>query len=172
MVDLLPSGGTVALVGGTADSVNSKHRLSGFERGIRATRVRVVARVDADYDRAKAAVDAERSLHLHPRLSGFFAVNDEMALGVADSVRSAGKIGSVKIIGVDGPGGFAEYAAVPANRAVRVPPARCASCRRGVNRGRRGSRAARPLNAPGGTAVEVGSDRRAVGERLRQARSA
>jgi ribose transport system substrate-binding protein len=102
MVALLPSGGTVALVGGTAGSVNSKHRLSGFERGIRATRIRVVARVGADYDRAKAAVAAERSLQQHPRLSGFFAVNDEMALGVSDTVRSAGKTGSVKIIGVDG----------------------------------------------------------------------
>jgi ribose transport system substrate-binding protein len=102
MVALLPSGGTVALVGGTADSVNSKHRLSGFERRVRATRVHVVARVDADYDRAKAALAAERILHVHPRLSGFFAVNDEMALGIADAVRSAGKTGSVAIIGVDG----------------------------------------------------------------------
>jgi ribose transport system substrate-binding protein len=102
MVALLPSGGTVALVGGTAGSVNSKHRLNGFELGVRPTRVRVVAQVDASYDRAKAAVAAERTLHLHPQLSGFFAANDEMALGVADAVRSAGKTGSIAIIGVDG----------------------------------------------------------------------
>jgi ribose transport system substrate-binding protein len=102
MVALLPSGGTVALVGGTAGSVNSNDRLNGFEHGVRATRVRVVARMDADYDRAKAAVAAERILHLHPHLSGFFAANDEMALGVADAVRSAGKTSSVAIIGVDG----------------------------------------------------------------------
>jgi ABC-type sugar transport system substrate-binding protein len=102
MVALLPRGGTVALVAGTADSVNSKHRLSGFERGVRSTRVRVVGRVDADYDRAKADLAAGRMLHLHPHLSGFFAVNDEMALGVADAIRAAGKTGSVMIIGVDG----------------------------------------------------------------------
>jgi ABC-type sugar transport system substrate-binding protein len=102
MVALLPSGGTVALIGGTTGSVNSNHRLSGFERGVRATRVRVVARVAADYDRAKAALAAERIIHLHPRLSGVFAVNDEMALGVADVIRAAGKTGSVAIIGVDG----------------------------------------------------------------------
>jgi ABC-type sugar transport system substrate-binding protein len=102
MVALLPSGGTVALIGGTADNVNSRHRMSGFERGVRGTRVHVVARVGADYDRAKAALAAERILQLHPRLSGFFAVNDEMALGIADTVRSAGKTGSVAIIGVDG----------------------------------------------------------------------
>jgi ribose transport system substrate-binding protein len=102
MVALLPKGGTVGVVGGTADSVNSNHRMSGFERGVRATRVRVVARVDADYDRAKADLAAERIIHLHPHLAGFFAVNDEMALGVADAVRAAGMTGSVMIIGVDG----------------------------------------------------------------------
>jgi ribose transport system substrate-binding protein len=102
MVSLLGGGGTVALVGGVADSVNSRLRLGGFERGIRGTRVRVVARVTADYVRSTAEVAAGRILHTHPRLSGFFAVNDLMALGVADAVRSAGKTGDVKIIGLDG----------------------------------------------------------------------
>jgi ABC-type sugar transport system substrate-binding protein len=102
MMSLLPSGGTVALIGGTVDSVNSNRRLRGFEQGIRGTRVRVAARVNADYARATAEADAERILHLHPRLSGFFAANDEMALGIVDAVRSAGKTGHVKIIGVDG----------------------------------------------------------------------
>ncbi|MDX6716398.1 MAG: ribose transport system substrate-binding protein [Baekduia sp.] len=102
MASLLRGGGTVALVGGVADSVNSRLRLSGFERGIRGTRVRVVARVDADYVRTTAEAAAGRLLHTHPRLSGFFAVNDLMALGVADALRSAGKTGDVTIIGLDG----------------------------------------------------------------------
>jgi ribose transport system substrate-binding protein len=102
MASLLPGGGTVALVAGPAGNVNSERRLSGFERGIRGTRVKAVARADADYVRTTAEVAAERILHTHPRLSGFFAVNDEMALGVADAVRSAGKTGAVKIIGLDG----------------------------------------------------------------------
>jgi ribose transport system substrate-binding protein len=101
MVSLLHGSGTVALLGGFADSVNSKRRLSGFERGIRGTRVRAVARVDADYARAKAKVAAERILRQYPNLSGFFAVNDEMALGVAEAVRATSKTG-VTIIGVDG----------------------------------------------------------------------
>ncbi|MCW2977176.1 MAG: sugar transporter substrate-binding protein [Actinomycetia bacterium] len=102
MVSLIHGGGTVALVGGLAGSVNSRLRLSGFKRGIRGTRVRVVAQVDADYVRAPAEVAAERILRTHPRLSGFFAVNDEMALGVADAVRTLSKTDDVKIIGVDG----------------------------------------------------------------------
>jgi len=102
MASLLPGGGDVALVGGLADNVNSGVRLSGFERGIRGSRVRVVARVNADYDRTKAEIAAERILRTHPRLSGFFAASDNMALGIADALGAAGKVGKVRIIGLDG----------------------------------------------------------------------
>jgi ABC-type sugar transport system substrate-binding protein len=144
MASLLPHGGTVALIGGAADSVNSQHRLSGFESGIGGTGLRVVARVDADYARDKAEVAADGILRGHPGLSGFFAVNDEMALGVATAVRLAGKTGAVAIIGVDGisealdavrdgsisatvsqypyvMGQMAIEACVAANRGVRLP---------------------------------------------------
>jgi ribose transport system substrate-binding protein len=76
--------------------------LGGFERGIRGTRLRVVARVNANYDRTTAELAAERILRAHPRLSGFFAANDLMALGIADSVGAAGETGKVRIIGLDG----------------------------------------------------------------------
>jgi ribose transport system substrate-binding protein len=102
MASLLDRGGEVALLRGTPGSVNSDRRASGFERRIRGTRLRLVVRVDADYDRAQAQIATERILRDHPRLSGFFAVNDLMALGVADAVRAAGKAGRVKIIGLDG----------------------------------------------------------------------
>jgi ribose transport system substrate-binding protein len=102
MAPLLRGRGDVALINGTADSVNSELRLNGFERGIRGSRVSVIARVNADYDRTKAEVAAEGMLRAHPRLSGFFAANDEMALGVADAVSAAGRAGTVRIIGVDG----------------------------------------------------------------------
>jgi ABC-type sugar transport system substrate-binding protein len=102
MASLLRGGGEVALVGGWAHNVNSDLRLGGFERGIRGARVRVVARVNADYDRVKAQIAAERILRTHQRLSGFFAANDLMALGIADALRAAGKIGRVRVIGLDG----------------------------------------------------------------------
>jgi ribose transport system substrate-binding protein len=102
MASLLRGGGEVALLGGWARNVNSGLRLSGFERGIRGTRVSVVARGNADYDRTKAEIAAERILRAHPHVSGFFAANDLMALGIADAVRAAGKAGKVRIIGLDG----------------------------------------------------------------------
>jgi ABC-type sugar transport system substrate-binding protein len=102
MASILPSGGDIALVGGIADNVNSGVRLRGFERGIRGSRLRVVARVNADYDRTKAQIAAERILRTHPRLSGLFAVSDSMALGIVDTLRGAGKTGRVRVIGHDG----------------------------------------------------------------------
>jgi ABC-type sugar transport system substrate-binding protein len=102
MASLLPRGGDVALVGGLADNVNSGVRLNGFERGIRGSRVSVVARVNADYNRTKAEIAAEQILRKHPRLSGFFAASDNMALGIADAVGAARKTGKVRVIGLDG----------------------------------------------------------------------
>ena len=102
MASLLRRGGELALIGGLANNVNSGVRLSGFERGIRGTRLRVVARVNADYNRTKAEIAAERILRTHPRLSGFFAASDNMALGIADAVDAAGRTGTVRIIGLDG----------------------------------------------------------------------
>jgi ribose transport system substrate-binding protein len=102
MTSLLKRGGRVALIGGLADNVNSALRLRGFERGIQGAQLKVVARINADYRRTKAQIVAQDILRNNPRLSGFFAASDLMALGAADAVRAAGKTGRVKIIGMDG----------------------------------------------------------------------
>src|SRR5919206_9375 len=87
-----------ALVGGIADNINSGVRLRGFERGIQGSRVKVVARVNADYNRTKAQIAAEQILRAHPHLSGFFAVSDSMVLGIADTLRGAGRAGDVRVV--------------------------------------------------------------------------
>jgi ABC-type sugar transport system substrate-binding protein len=102
MASLLKTGARVALIGGLADNVNSALRLKGFERGIRGAGLKVVGRINADYRRTKAQIVAEQILRDNPRLSGFFAASDLMALGAADAVRAAGRTGQVKIIGLDG----------------------------------------------------------------------
>jgi ABC-type sugar transport system substrate-binding protein len=102
MASLLNAGGRVALIGGLADNVNSALRLKGFELGIQGAGLKVVARINADYRRTKAQIVAEQILRGNPRLSGFFAASDLMALGAADAVRAAGRTGQVKIIGLDG----------------------------------------------------------------------
>jgi ABC-type sugar transport system substrate-binding protein len=99
---LVSSGGEVAMVGGRAGDVTSGNRLSGFAAGIAGTNLHVVQRVAANWDRTTAVLAATAILRKHPALKGFFAANDIMALGVAQAVRTAGRPGSVAIIGVDG----------------------------------------------------------------------
>jgi ribose transport system substrate-binding protein len=93
--------GEVALVGGHAGNVGSIRRLGGFAKGLQGTRLRIVARVNAGYDRERAQLAARRILNQHPTVSGFFAANDVMALGIADAVQAAGKRGRLEIIGMD-----------------------------------------------------------------------
>jgi ABC-type sugar transport system substrate-binding protein len=102
MAALLADGGDVALLGGIAGNANSGIRLSGFERGLRGSRVRVVARVNADYNRTKAQIATARILREHPRLDGIFAVSDSMVLGVSDALRGLGMTGRIKVVGHDG----------------------------------------------------------------------
>jgi ABC-type sugar transport system substrate-binding protein len=102
MASLLRRHGQVALIGGLAANVNSGLRLGGFERGLQGTAVEVVARINADYRRADAEVAAEQILRRYPRLAGFFAASDLMALGAADAVRTVGRTGRVVILGLDG----------------------------------------------------------------------
>jgi ribose transport system substrate-binding protein len=102
MAALLHGRGEVALVGGLATNVNSGVRLRGFADGVRGTAIRVVARVDADYDRTKAEIATRRIMHDHPEVDGFFAASDLMALGIADAVRATDNPNKVEIVGLDG----------------------------------------------------------------------
>jgi ABC-type sugar transport system substrate-binding protein len=91
----------VALVGGYPGNVGSIRRLGGFANGLDRTRIRIVARANAGYDRERAHLAARRILHDHRKVAGFFAANDVMALGIADAVQAGGKRGRVKVIGMD-----------------------------------------------------------------------
>ena len=99
MASALGGRGEVALVGGYA--LGSTLRLRGFTRGVAGTQVTIVARANARHDRARAQLAARRILREHPRVAGFFAANDVMALGIADAVRAEGKRGAVEVIGMD-----------------------------------------------------------------------
>jgi ribose transport system substrate-binding protein len=93
--------GEVALVGGYAGNVGSIRRLGGFAKALEGTHIRIVARTNAGYDRERAQLAARRILRDHPKVAGFFAANDVMALGIADSVQAAGRRGKVEVIGMD-----------------------------------------------------------------------
>jgi ribose transport system substrate-binding protein len=101
MARLVDRGARVAVITGLPGDVGSGLRAEGFKQGNRG-RFKVVATVAADFDRKKAKRAAADLLRVHPRIDGFFAVNDLMALGVTDAVRAAARRRNVEVVGFDG----------------------------------------------------------------------
>lgn len=92
---------TVAVVGGIPGDAGSGARIEGFRQGARG-RFDVAETIGADFVRERARLAAEELLRDGADVQGFFAVNDEMALGIAGAVRAAGRRGEVAVIGMDG----------------------------------------------------------------------
>jgi ABC-type sugar transport system substrate-binding protein len=101
MAALVDRGARIAVITGIPGDVGSRLRADGFKEGNHG-RFDVVATIAADFEPAKARLAAADVLRSGPHIDGFFAVNDLMALGVADAVRAAGREGDVKVVGFDG----------------------------------------------------------------------
>jgi ribose transport system substrate-binding protein len=101
MLTFLPGGGKVAIIGGTAGDVTSGARVDGFTKATTG-KLTVVQTVAANWDRQEALTQATNILRAQPDLVGFFVANDDMGLGVARAVATAGKTGKVRVISVDG----------------------------------------------------------------------
>lgn len=101
MLTLLPDGGKVAAIGGTAGDVTSGARVDGFTKAT-SGKLTLVQTVAANWDRQEALTQATNILRAQPDLAGFFVANDDMGLGVARAIQTAGQAGKVKVISVDG----------------------------------------------------------------------
>jgi ABC-type sugar transport system substrate-binding protein len=84
MTALVDRGARVAVITGIPGDVGCGLRADGFKHGNRG-RFDVVATIAADFERAKAKRAAADLMRTDPRINGFFAVNDLMALGVVDA---------------------------------------------------------------------------------------
>ncbi|HTE60172.1 MAG TPA: substrate-binding domain-containing protein [Solirubrobacteraceae bacterium] len=101
MAALVGRGARVAVIAGIPGDAGSGLRTEGFKQGARG-RFEVVMTFAADFEREKARLAAEGLLRADPDIDGVFAVNDLMALGVADAVKAAGRRDDVEVIGLDG----------------------------------------------------------------------
>jgi ABC-type sugar transport system substrate-binding protein len=97
----LAKGGKIGVIGGVSGDATSNARVEGFTKGA-AGRFEPLTTVAGDWDRAKALNAAEDIMRSNPDVKGFFAANDQMALGIAQAVKNAGKSGQIAIVGVDG----------------------------------------------------------------------
>jgi ABC-type sugar transport system substrate-binding protein len=101
MLTFLPDGGKVAAIGGIAGDVTSGQRIDGFTQATTG-KLELVQTVAANWERQEALTQATNILRAQPDLKGFFVANDDMGLGVARAVATAGRTGQVKVVSVDG----------------------------------------------------------------------
>ncbi|MCC2315927.1 substrate-binding domain-containing protein [Cellulomonas xiejunii] len=95
--------GKIAILEGVPGASSSIDRGTGFENVLADyPEIEVVATQTANYQRSEGLTVAQNILQATPDLAGFLSMNDEMALGAIEAIRSAGKGGAVKVIGIDG----------------------------------------------------------------------
>jgi ABC-type sugar transport system substrate-binding protein len=94
-------GARVGVIGGIPGDATSAARIDGFRAGA-GGRFDPLEPVSADWDEHKAMLAAEGLLRRNAGIKGFFAANDQMALGVVRAVAGAGRAGTVAVVGVDG----------------------------------------------------------------------
>jgi ABC-type sugar transport system substrate-binding protein len=103
VVAQLPDGGKVAQIEGAAGSSAAQLRTRGFKEAVaKASNLKLIASVPADWDARKAYDAASSLLRANPDLKAIYANNDTMALGVVKAVADAGRTGKVLVVGTDG----------------------------------------------------------------------
>ncbi|MGY2876573.1 ribose transport system substrate-binding protein [Marmoricola sp. URHA0025 HA25] len=103
-VEAVPNGGDVAIITGAAGFVENKTRVDDFEKALTDKGgFKVVANQPGDWTKEGGQSACQNILAAHPKVSLFYAISDDMAVGCAAAAKSAGS--SAKIIGVGGSAG-------------------------------------------------------------------
>ncbi len=98
----LEPGAPVAVLEGIPSAFNGQQRKLGFDDAIAAAGLKLVTSQSGSWEMEKANQVAASMLTEHPELKALFCANDNMALGAAAAVRTAGRAGQVLICGYDG----------------------------------------------------------------------
>jgi ribose transport system substrate-binding protein len=103
VVEQLGGKGKVAIIEGVPGNMSNILRKKGaLDTLAKYKNVQVVGTWAANYDRAQGLTKAEDILTAHPDISGIIAINDEMALGTLQALRSRKKLGQVIVTGFNG----------------------------------------------------------------------
>lgn len=96
--------GEVAIITGMMSSSSARARTDGFTKWFAENnpKIKVVDVQNGNWDRMKAKDLADVLLKKHPNLKGIYCNNDTMAMGAIESIKSAGKVGKVFLLGTDG----------------------------------------------------------------------
>lgn len=102
LFEVMGGTGKVFIIEGSTGAQTSIDRVKGFEKAIAEyPGIEVIAQQSANYSRADALNVVQNLLQAHPEVNAILCCNDEMALGSAEAVDAAGRIGEIMISGQD-----------------------------------------------------------------------
>lgn len=102
MFEVMGGTGKIFIIEGSTGAQTSIDRVKGFEKAIAEyPGIEVIAQQSANYSRADALNVVQNLLQAHPEVEAILCCNDEMALGTAEAVDAAGRIGDILISGQD-----------------------------------------------------------------------
>jgi len=94
--------GKVIILDGVPGAITAQDRHRGFMRAIRDTkRMELLAAQPANYSRLQGVQVMENLLQRFPSFDILLAADDEMALGALEAIDAAGRLGKVKVTGVN-----------------------------------------------------------------------
>jgi ribose transport system substrate-binding protein len=97
----LSPGDKVAIIEGIPTAFNGQQRRRGFEDAMAEAGAKVVTVQSGQWEMEKANAVAAAMLSEHPDLKAILCANDNMALGAATAINSAGRRGKVLLVGFD-----------------------------------------------------------------------
>jgi ribose transport system substrate-binding protein len=102
LVDASRGRAKVAVLEGIPGHETGDSRLRGFREAIAAAPgVIVVSSQTANWERDQGFTVFQNMLQAHPEIDAVFACNDMMALGAVEAIASAGRTGTIRVIGFD-----------------------------------------------------------------------
>ena len=94
--------GNVIFQHGVPGASTSQNRLKGWQRALSETPdMKLLAIQPADLNRMKGMQVMENLLQRYPKIDLVLASNDEQALGCVEAIDAAGRLGQIKVTGID-----------------------------------------------------------------------
>jgi ribose transport system substrate-binding protein len=97
----LGAGGKVVILEGNPEADNAQQRKKGFDDSIAEGKLQLLDSKTAHWETEEANTLMTNFLTQYHDLQGVMAANDSMALGVVKALDSAGKSGTIKVVGFD-----------------------------------------------------------------------
>jgi ribose transport system substrate-binding protein len=99
--ECLPNGGTIMLFVGHSDAQNAVERAGGIKKALAGSNIKIVDIRTDDTDPVRAQKNAEDTLVKYPDISCLVGLWNYNGPAILNAVRTAGKIGQVKIVCFD-----------------------------------------------------------------------